>query len=486
MAPDADPASTAVAGHARALAPNLSIRSASSSVPNDPWTTYKPIIKRLYIEENKPLREVIHAKSYKRRLKAWGLTKYIKLGAGQDELALQETFPDSTQALATRQRHGYVRLANGRLVDADTVAMHLRRKARSKYSQRNPKFQACPPTVVRAPERFRVLEGVYANVRAYMLGRFDETITVSQDVDTLRAWDPYSGRWLRFSAAVQAACRDNKMNDAIAWMRHAPEELGLLLRNQPSNVLNHFFRFLAQSIRFIDPREPDGAQFLKVVKALIKFGVAYLAQNAARLNLSVEHPLYRLFDSLTRVDDQELLQAAWKSWKIGCQSWYDMMDDPAAWSANIDYLNIAYLGGCSVSELPSNMGDVLDKTVKRYEAEDLHHAKRFGSLWNKAIYNELMSANSSRNLCPKGAPMTTVISLDTHEDLQQYVESMKENVLAIEQEHGRVPQSQTCVPLAKVTTVLRNHEILEMHKSKSVLKQIIDEAMALDQPPANC
>lgn len=241
-------------------------------------------------------------------------------------------------------------------------------------------------------------------------------------------------------------------------MRHAPEELGLLLRNQPSNVLNHFFRFLAQSIRFIDPREPDGAQFLKVVKALIKFGVAYLAQNAARLNLSVEHPLYRLFDSLTRVDDQELLQAAWKSWKIGCQSWYDMMDDPAAWSANIDYLNIAYLGGCSVSELPSNMGDVLDKTVKRYEAEDLHHAKRFGSLWNKAIYNELMSANSSRNLCPKGdnlvacntvhqqglvadfktgAPMTTVISLDTHEDLQQYVESMKENVLAIEKEHGR-------------------------------------------------
>lgn len=160
------------------------------------------------------LTRFLSAKSYKRRLKAWGLTKYIKLGAGQDELALQETFPDSTQALATRQRHGYVRLANGRLVDADTVAMHLRRKARSKYSQRNPKFQACPPTVVRAPERFRVLEGVYANVRAYMLGRFDETITVSQDVDTLRAWDPYSGRWLRFSAAVQAACRDNKMNDA--------------------------------------------------------------------------------------------------------------------------------------------------------------------------------------------------------------------------------------------------------------------------------
>lgn len=34
-------------------------RTALSNVPDDPWTTYKPIIQRLYIEEKRPLKEVI-------------------------------------------------------------------------------------------------------------------------------------------------------------------------------------------------------------------------------------------------------------------------------------------------------------------------------------------------------------------------------------------------------------------------------------------
>lgn len=37
----------------------LPSRTARSSVPDDPWTTYKPIIQRLYIEEKRPLKEVI-------------------------------------------------------------------------------------------------------------------------------------------------------------------------------------------------------------------------------------------------------------------------------------------------------------------------------------------------------------------------------------------------------------------------------------------
>lgn len=193
---------------------------------------------------------------------------------------------------------------------------------------------------------------------------------------------------------------------SIVWMHRAPEELGLLLRHQPCNTLNNFFRFLAQSIRFIDPRDPAGSQFLKVVKALIRFGLAYLAQNAAVLNLSTSHPLYRLFDSLARVDEHELLQASWKGWKVGCESWYEMMDDPAAWSANVDYLNIANLGGCSASELPTNMGEILDKTLKRYEADGLHTPKYTASLWNRAIYTELIS-NSATKLGPQGDTLVT-------------------------------------------------------------------------------
>lgn len=247
---------------------------------------------------------------------------------------------------------------------------------------------------------------------------------------------------------------------SIAWMRHAPEELGLLLRHQPSNTLNNFFRFLAQSIRFIDPRDPAGAQFLKVVKALVKFGVAYLAQNAALLNLSAGHPLYRLFDCLARVDDHELLQAAWKGWKVGCESWYDIMDDPAAWSANADYLNIAALGGCSVSELPTNMGVILDQTAKRYEADGRQNPKYLASLWNRALYTELISSNSARNLrresdtlatwktgrlrglvadagaAAPGATITVEYASERCRALDRCIESMKQTLAALKEEYG--------------------------------------------------
>lgn len=243
-------------------------------------------------------------------------------------------------------------------------------------------------------------------------------------------------------------------------MHHAPEELALLLRHQPSNTLNNFFRFLAQSIRFIDPRDPAGSQFLKVVKALIRFGMAYLAQNAAFLNLSTGHPLYQLFDCLARVDDHELLHTAWKGWKVGCQSWYDIMKDPEAWSANVDYLNIASLGGCSVSELPTNMGAILDKTSKRYEAEGRHNPKYLASLWNKAVYEEMIASNFERDQRPKsaalvtcktarprglaadtqttvpGAPINVINSSRPRQALDMCIKSMKQTVVDMEEEHG--------------------------------------------------
>lgn len=245
-------------------------------------------------------------------------------------------------------------------------------------------------------------------------------------------------------------------------MRQAPEELGLLLRHQPSNTLNNFFRFLAQSIRFIDPGDPAGTQFLKVVKALIRFGAAYLTQNASFLNLSTRHPLNRLFGCLAGVDDHELLEAAWKGWKVGCQSWYDMMGCPLAWSANADYLNIAALGGCNVSEFPSNMGDILEKTLKRYEAEGRYSPKYLASLWNTTLYAELVAPNSTGNLhrkahasracraAPQGdlvaaagpgtggamAPVNSINSPRPSRALDHYAECMKQTITTLENEYG--------------------------------------------------
>lgn len=64
MASEAAFADTEVAGQAVDETPEpppcrLPTRTTSSSVPDDPWTTYKPIIQRLYIEEKRPLKEVM-------------------------------------------------------------------------------------------------------------------------------------------------------------------------------------------------------------------------------------------------------------------------------------------------------------------------------------------------------------------------------------------------------------------------------------------
>lgn len=64
MASEAAFEDPAVAGEAVDETPEpptyrLPNRPALPSVPDDPWTTYKPIIERLYIEEKKTLREVV-------------------------------------------------------------------------------------------------------------------------------------------------------------------------------------------------------------------------------------------------------------------------------------------------------------------------------------------------------------------------------------------------------------------------------------------
>lgn len=63
MASDAASAGAAVAGEAvkppQLTTYRLPTRTALPSVSDEPWTTYKPIIQRLYIEEQRPLKEVM-------------------------------------------------------------------------------------------------------------------------------------------------------------------------------------------------------------------------------------------------------------------------------------------------------------------------------------------------------------------------------------------------------------------------------------------
>lgn len=102
---------------------------------------------------------------YKVRLRQWGLSKYIKTNP--------EDVASLPNLLVEEGHQGTIKLASGRVVNADRLATHLRRKkGLSATSSRN--NQASPPanpTAVNPPDIFYISEAVLADTRAYISGR---------------------------------------------------------------------------------------------------------------------------------------------------------------------------------------------------------------------------------------------------------------------------------------------------------------------------
>ncbi|KAG6356873.1 hypothetical protein INS49_014748 [Diaporthe citri] len=362
------------------------------------WAMHRTEIQRLYMGEELPLKEVMHAmkekhsfhataKMYKTRLKSWGCRKNISLRDGLDSETAQRALCDS--------QRGHIRLPNGQTVDSSRLAAHIRRRFQRNAAVVSHNTSPMPHLrAVRPPTTFHVSEAVLFSVRTYILGEYQDRITTAEALDELRRrGSAGSSKWSRFTYAVKAALNEDKFNQALVLMRQAPEELGLLLRGRPANLLSQLFMFLAHVTRRPFSDGGQRAQFLVVVRSLVRYGESLAAQT----RLPRDHPLRQLLRALAlpALGRHDLGQLAAQAWRLSLSTWDDIVTVPESTSALGEWMNYSAVGG--LGGLPVDFGTIIEQTLANLEAKHGERDERcIKALWMHAEY--LSTVDDDRGL----------------------------------------------------------------------------------------
>ncbi|KAJ0114739.1 hypothetical protein J7T55_004480 [Diaporthe amygdali] len=332
------------------------------------WAEHKEEIRHLYMEEEMPLQQVITvmkenynfhatAKMYKTRLRFWGFRKNISLRDGLDSDAVHRALSDN--------HRGPVRLPNGQVVDSSRLATHMRRRLQGRGAlARQGTTQMPHLQAVRPPNTFYISEAVLFSVRSYIMGLYQGTVTTGEALDELR-WSNAGAKWSRFAYAVKAALSEDKFNQALVLMRQAPEEIRLLIQDQPANLLSQLLLFIVHATRRQFSDEAQRTQFLIVVRSLINYGESVAAHNPA-LRLPPNQPLRQLLRALSQsnLEKNDLNQLATQAWRLSLSTWDDMV--PESTTALGEWMNFSNVGG--LSGLPTNFGTRIEQSLASLEA----------------------------------------------------------------------------------------------------------------------
>lgn len=173
---------------------------------------------------------------------------------------------------------------------------------------------------------------------------------------TLFSWDRYT------YALAEALETPGRFPDALALLRRAPQELAMMLSSQPIITTSDLCVFIVYLTR---PRAYEDAQqkrqFYQVLRSLFKVAAA----NHLLLDWPPEHPMLRIFQGLSRTDDDDLHQLAKEAWKLGAST-MDLF---------LDNLGPSGAPGLAASAGPSNKPRappelicLLDETQRRARA----------------------------------------------------------------------------------------------------------------------
>lgn len=329
---------------------------------------------------------------YKTRLKSWGCRKNISLRNGLDSDTVQRALHDT--------QRGNIRLPNGQTVDSSRLAAHIRRRFQRNAAAAASHGTTTPPTphprAVRPPSTFYVSEAVLFSVRTYILGEYQDTVTTAEALDELRRrGSEGSSKWSRFTYAVKAALNEDKFNQALVLMRQAPEELGLLLHGRPANLLSQLFMFLAHVTRRPFSGDGQGAQFLVVVRSLVRYGESLAAQLQL---LPGGHPLRQLLRALAlpALGRHDLGQLAAQAWRLSLSTWDDIVTVPESTSALGEWMNYSAVGG--LGGLPADFGTTIEQTLRNLEARHGARDERcIKALWMHAEYLSTVDDDRGRD-----------------------------------------------------------------------------------------
>lgn len=288
---------------------------------------------------------------YKSRFKAWGYRKNIRLKSGEDQDLIQFLHEGTQYSEAPT---GNLLLRNGQLVPHDRLMTYLRRRGEGGIGITR------PPTIraIRSPDTIYVSEAVLCQVRNYIRGQWEETISTADQLDTLREDRPADGKCNSLAHGVRYALEQKKLNDALVLMRRAPTVFADLIEKRPPNMLYVLFMSLAYFTFGGLLEGAEAAQFLVVVKCLIR----YAAVSAARdQGLPSSHPIRQMLAMLGNADEKEIHQLATKAWLVNCQAWDGLMDRPRSTYAIAAWISYGEFNGFDA--MPSDLGNIIELTL---------------------------------------------------------------------------------------------------------------------------
>lgn len=297
------------------------------------WEDYKPIMRRLYIDEGRPLRELIEimksqfgfdatAKMYKTRLRAWGWRKYIRLGPGTDTGIVQDVIsirhPEDDGGPPAQK----VLLANGQLVDLGRLQQHLRRKRRQREN----------PLGIRIaqPDAFHLSEAIFYSARSHTVSRYQGRLHGVKDaLDIFAGDEPAIGRWLRFTDEIQDLMKKQNLAGAIVKMRRAPDEVAAMIESEPTVLLSNLFMYILKVGNYAAVNHTESRHVKLVVKSLLQYTASLLASGSSGTQTS--RPLQTIVNGLATAPESDLGEIASRSWLVILQSCAEVSGlDPSA------------------------------------------------------------------------------------------------------------------------------------------------------------
>lgn len=235
-------------------------------------------------------------------------------------------------------------LVNGQVVHSERLDRYLRRqksrllavRRQLDHQQRLVQEQAqhqhqhqhhnllCPrPRALAPPRRFHVVEELFYQilfqVPSYVRHRWGDAL-LQADVRgalALTQPTPATDRWALFVWALKCAMEAGKHEEAMVLMRHAPGELDVFLRSQPTEILSCGFMTLAQGTRFCHPdASPQARQFLRVIRSLTKYAASILFECAETSRSTWLHLVAVLIEVFSRIEDRDLTETVYRAWCV--------------------------------------------------------------------------------------------------------------------------------------------------------------------------
>lgn len=194
---------------------------------------------------------------------------------GEDQDLIQVLQENTYHSGRSGAPTGSLLLRNGQLVPQDRLVKYLRRRGEGGAGlHKSPTIRAIKP-----PDTIYVPEAVLFQVRSYIRGEWQDTISTAEQLDTLREERPADGACNSLAHGVRYALEQKRLNDALVLMRRAPNVLADLIEKRPPNMLYVLFMSLAYFTFGGLLEGPEAAQLLIVVKCLVKYAAVFAAKD---------------------------------------------------------------------------------------------------------------------------------------------------------------------------------------------------------------